>query len=159
MTRSSTAPTRSKTSHSLPVLSTAGITLFAVLCCAGPAMIASGIAAGALGAFGAWISNPWVIATAAALVTLAAAGLWRRHRSTVGDASKRSHVGGLRSEPRGPDPIYGSSEGSCVNSAPCRPDVLQRAVARDLGIDRGTVLRCMLGRCRFGSVRECRRMG
>lgn len=80
MTRSPKTAEPTKTSHSRPVLSTAGVSLFAILCCAGPALIASGVAAGALGAFGAWISSPWVIVIAVAVAALAAAGLWHRRR-------------------------------------------------------------------------------
>lgn len=81
MTSSPKTAEPTKISHSRPVLSTAGISLFAILCCAGPALIASGVAAGALGAFGTWISNPGIIIIAVALAALAAAGLWRRRRS------------------------------------------------------------------------------
>ena len=39
----------------------AGAALLAILCCAGPALIASGVAAGALAALGGWLVNSWVI--------------------------------------------------------------------------------------------------
>jgi thiol:disulfide interchange protein len=44
-----------------------GAAVVLVLCCAAPALLA----AGALGAVGAWLSNPWVITAALALVILA----------------------------------------------------------------------------------------
>lgn len=40
-----------------------GAALLMVICCAAPALVA----AGALGALGAWLSNPWVIGAAIAL--------------------------------------------------------------------------------------------
>lgn len=47
-----------------------GVALFAVVCCAGPALIA----AGALGVIGSWLGSPWVIGAAVAL--LVAAVVW-----------------------------------------------------------------------------------
>lgn len=50
-----------------------GAALLMVACCAGPALIASGVAAGILGAVGTWLANPWLIgaaATAAAVVAI-----------------------------------------------------------------------------------------
>lgn len=54
-----------------------GLVLVAVLCCAGPALIAIG----ALGVIGGWLDNPWVIGAAVAL--LAGAVVWTvgRHRN------------------------------------------------------------------------------
>ncbi|WP_406690319.1 hypothetical protein REH65_31105 [Saccharopolyspora sp. ID03-671] len=56
-----------------------GLMTLAVLCCAGPALIA----AGALGALGAWLANPWVLA--AAVLLLVGLGAWalRRNRGTT----------------------------------------------------------------------------
>ncbi|WP_199796532.1 hypothetical protein [Pseudonocardia dioxanivorans] len=53
----------------------AAVALLGALCCAGPALLA----AGALGAVGSWLSNPWLIAAAAALGLAAAGWALRRH--------------------------------------------------------------------------------
>lgn len=55
----------------------AGAGVLVVLCCAGPALIA----AGALGAVGAWLANPWVIAIAVAIAATALVALLRRTSS------------------------------------------------------------------------------
>jgi mercuric ion transport protein len=52
----------------------AGAAVLAVLCCAAPALIA----AGALGAVGAWLASPWVVGIAVALAGLALFVLVRR---------------------------------------------------------------------------------
>lgn len=57
-----------------------GVVLVAVICCAGPALLA----AGALGAFGAWLASPWVIGAAIVLLALVvAATVRRRSRSCL----------------------------------------------------------------------------
>ena len=50
--------------------------LFAVVCCAVPALVA----AGALGVIGVWLANPWVIG--AGIVVLAASVAWIARRRT-----------------------------------------------------------------------------
>lgn len=57
---------------SLGVAAIAGV---AVLCCAGPALLAAGV----LGGLGAWLLNPWLI-SAAALLALGAVGWRLQHR-------------------------------------------------------------------------------
>ena len=52
------------------LLAWAGAALLMVACCAGPAMIAGGVATGILGAIGAWLSNPWIIGAAAATAVI-----------------------------------------------------------------------------------------
>lgn len=47
-----------------------------VLCCAGPALVA----AGALGAFGAWLGNSWVIGGAILTVLLLVSAVWQRRQ-------------------------------------------------------------------------------
>ncbi|MFJ2582884.1 hypothetical protein [Kitasatospora aureofaciens] len=56
-----------------------GLVLLMVLCCAGPALIASGALAG----IGAWLGSPWVIAAAVlpALGAVALAVRRARHRA------------------------------------------------------------------------------
>jgi hypothetical protein len=56
----------------------AGAGLLIVLCCAAPALIATGVAAGTLGAIGAWLANPLVIGVAIALGVVTAVGVTRR---------------------------------------------------------------------------------
>ena len=56
----------------------AAAALLAVLCCAGPVLIAVGASAGVLGAIGAWLASPWVIGLAVALAAVAVVGLVRR---------------------------------------------------------------------------------
>ncbi|WP_236240211.1 phage holin family protein [Streptomyces sp. CC228A] len=51
-----------------------GVVVLMVLCCAGPALIVSGALAG----FGAWLGNPWVIATAVLIAAGTAAFVARR---------------------------------------------------------------------------------
>ncbi|WP_157183180.1 hypothetical protein [Sciscionella marina] len=46
-----------------------------VLCCAAPALLA----AGALGAVGAWLGNPWVIGSAVLALVAVVALVWQRH--------------------------------------------------------------------------------
>lgn len=58
-----------------------GVALLAVLCCAGPALVAGG----ALSAIGAAVRSPWLIAAGAVLVVAAAGYTLARHR--------RRHVG------------------------------------------------------------------
>jgi mercuric ion transport protein len=58
-----------------------GVALFAVVCCAGPALIA----AGALGVIGGWLGSPWVIGAAVAL--LVAAVLWTMSRRRIGTSN------------------------------------------------------------------------
>lgn len=60
------------------VLLGSGVAVFAVVCCAGPALIA----AGAVGVIGGWLGSPWVIGAAAAL--LLAAVLWTVSRRRQG---------------------------------------------------------------------------
>ena len=54
-----------------------GIAVLALLCCAGPALVA----AGTIGAIGAWLCNPWVIVSAIVLAAVAVAGMLRLARS------------------------------------------------------------------------------
>jgi hypothetical protein len=54
-----------------------GAVLLAIICCAGPALLASG----ALGAIGGFLGNPWVITAAALLLAAAATAVIRRRRS------------------------------------------------------------------------------
>lgn len=65
------------------VLLGSGVALFAVVCCAGPALIA----AGALGVLGGWLRSVWVIG--AAVVLLAAAVIWTmgRRRNGTSDSA------------------------------------------------------------------------
>ena len=56
----------------------AGAGLVVVHCCALPALIAGGVAAGVLGALGIWVSNPWVIGLAVVLLLIVAGGVTRR---------------------------------------------------------------------------------
>ncbi|MBI1379019.1 MAG: hypothetical protein GC157_16290 [Frankiales bacterium] len=52
-----------------------------ILCCAGPALIASGAAAGALAVLGGWLANSWGIGLAAVAALFVIVGLVRRNRS------------------------------------------------------------------------------
>lgn len=75
------------------VLATFGVGVLLVLCCAAPALIA----AGALGALGAWLRNPWMIGAALAAVLVVAWQVWTRHRrrhTSSGEQSGRSHLDG-----------------------------------------------------------------
>ncbi|WP_216207073.1 hypothetical protein [Amycolatopsis aidingensis] len=87
------------TTNKRGVLTTLGLGAVLVLCCAAPALIA----AGALGALGAWLGNPWVIGAALA----AAVVIWRIHRrhrrghTSTRDPSDRSHPDG-NDRPSGP---------------------------------------------------------
>ena len=58
-------------------LGAAAVFGLAVLCCAGPALLA----AGALGALGGWLADPWLIG--AAVVLIAAAVAWALRRRTT----------------------------------------------------------------------------
>ena len=65
-----------------------GAVLLMVICCAGPALLATGVAASVLAAIGAWVSNPWVIAVAVALpgtVTTVVIRRTLRRRAEGGD--------------------------------------------------------------------------
>lgn len=64
----------------------AAVTLLGLLCCAGPTLLA----AGALGALGSWLSNPWLIAAAAAALVLATAG-WALRRHGARDRAPTGH--------------------------------------------------------------------
>lgn len=55
-----------------------GAAVLMVICCAAPVLLA----AGALGAVGAWLPNPWVIGTAVALVGAVTVSVLRRHSRT-----------------------------------------------------------------------------
>lgn len=57
-----------------------GAALLAIVCCAGPALIASGT----LGALGAFLGNPWVIAAAVLLLAGAVTAVIRHRRSRRG---------------------------------------------------------------------------
>ncbi len=59
-------------------LAIAAIAGLAVLCCAGPALLAAGV----LGGLGAWLLSPWLIG-AVALLALGVVGWRHRHRSTA----------------------------------------------------------------------------
>lgn len=62
---------RSDTGHPLTGV---GLALLVIACCAGPVLIA----AGALGALGAWLASPWVIAAAVVLMIAAVTAAVRR---------------------------------------------------------------------------------
>lgn len=80
MTNNNRSPGQTDASGPSGLLLGSGVALFAVVCCAGPALIA----AGALGVIGGWLGSPWVIGAAVAL--LVAAVVWtmsrRRHRTS-----------------------------------------------------------------------------
>jgi membrane protein implicated in regulation of membrane protease activity len=59
---------------------TLGIGALLLVCCAAPFLIA----AGALGALGAWLGSPWVIAGAVLAALAVIATVWRRHRRSHG---------------------------------------------------------------------------
>jgi hypothetical protein len=59
-------------------LGMAAVVVLPVLCCAGPALLA----AGALGALGSWLLNPWLIG-AAILLAVGVVG-WRLHHRATG---------------------------------------------------------------------------
>lgn len=70
-----TTPPRHNSPHgaAIAVIGAAAV----AICCAGPALLAAGV----LGAIGAWLANPWVIAAAVvALITAVAAFVRRRSR-------------------------------------------------------------------------------
>lgn len=71
-------PNRTDGSGPSGALLGSGAALFAVVCCAGPALIA----AGGLGVIGGWLRSPWLIGTA--LTLLAAAVLWTMARRRKG---------------------------------------------------------------------------
>ncbi|MFF8029694.1 hypothetical protein ACFZDJ_53605 [Streptomyces sp. NPDC007896] len=60
-------------------MAVAGISaaLLMLVCCAGPVLLTAGV----LGALGAWLSSPWVIATAVILLLAAVAAVVRRRRA------------------------------------------------------------------------------
>jgi hypothetical protein len=67
---------------SLGIAALAGL---AVLCCAGPALLAAGV----LGGLGAWLASPWLVG-AAVLLALGVVGRRLRHRATAdGEARGR----------------------------------------------------------------------
>lgn len=66
------------------VLFGVGAAVLAVVCCAGPALLA----AGAVAAVGAWLASPWVIGAAVAL--LAGAVLWTVRRRVSAPAGSDS---------------------------------------------------------------------
>lgn len=51
-----------------PIAFGAGAVILLVLCCLGTTLIAGGVAAGLLGTLGLWLSSPWLIGTAVAIV-------------------------------------------------------------------------------------------
>jgi hypothetical protein len=73
-------PTRHWMRDSLGIAAIAGL---AVLCCAGPALLAAGV----LGGLGAWLLSPWLIG-AAALLVLGVVGWRLRHRATAGGSAR-----------------------------------------------------------------------
>lgn len=80
-------PTRHSMRDSLGIAAIAGL---AVLCCAGPALLAAGV----LGGLGAWLLNPWLI-SAAVLLALGVLGWRLRQRATAAaaaDESPRAHT-------------------------------------------------------------------
>ncbi|MEU4360359.1 hypothetical protein [Promicromonospora sp. NPDC023987] len=92
-------PRRPADSGPPAALVAAGAVLLAVVCCAGPVLLA----AGALGALGAWLANPWMIG--AGITVLMGAVAWtmqRRSRNRAGTGT-------------------GSSSADC-----CDPDQLRR---------------------------------
>lgn len=72
--------------------------MVAVLCCAGPLLVASSLAAGTLAAIGAWAASPWVIAAATILAVVAGWLLFRhithrRGRPSVDDCCTPGNAG------------------------------------------------------------------
>jgi len=68
----------------------AGAGLLMVACCAAPALIASSVAASALGALGVWVNTPWVIGLAVLVLLIVAGGISRRitrHRVSGSDGA------------------------------------------------------------------------
>ncbi|QIY99187.2 hypothetical protein HEP87_41140 [Streptomyces sp. S1D4-11] len=67
-------------------MAVAGISaaLLMLVCCAGPVLLTAGV----LGALGAWLSSPWVIATAVILLLAAVAAVVRRRRATAPPAAR-----------------------------------------------------------------------
>lgn len=83
-------------------LGVAALALLGVLCCAGPALLT----AGALGAVGAWLASPWLIA--AALAVLAVVTIWRLRRRAATTADGAAHSETTPSSPgapAGPPPL------------------------------------------------------
>ncbi|WP_133805644.1 hypothetical protein [Kribbella caucasensis] len=83
--------------------SVVGAAILLIVCCAAPVLLAAGV----LGVVGAWLSNPWVIATA--VVLLAAAGIStvarrrtsRARRSAFGPDARPSDLDRpVREDPR-----------------------------------------------------------
>lgn len=60
-----------------------GVALFAVVCCAGPALIA----AGALGVIGGWLGSPLVIGAAVVLFVLSVVWTVSRRRNSTSDSA------------------------------------------------------------------------
>lgn len=54
-----------------------GVAVLLVVCCAAPVLLAAGV----LGAVGAWLSSPWVIGAAVTVAVLAVVTVLARHRS------------------------------------------------------------------------------
>lgn len=73
-------PTEHSMRDSLGIAAIAGL---AVLCCAGPALLAAGV----LGGLGAWLLNPWLIG-AAVLLALGVVSWRLRHRATAAGAAR-----------------------------------------------------------------------
>ncbi|KUL42561.1 hypothetical protein [Streptomyces regalis] len=84
MTRPPTPPPDNRRGGLRGTLATVGVALLAVLCCAGPVLLASGALAG----LGGVLVSPWLLVPAAVLL---AGGLawWLRHRGPgSGDACR-----------------------------------------------------------------------
>ncbi len=71
-------------------LAAAAVFGLAVLCCAGPALLA----AGALGALGGWLADPWLIGAAVVLIAAAVARALRRRTTHTPDAGEDGEDGG-----------------------------------------------------------------
>lgn len=63
--------------------------LLAIACCAGPGLIATGVAAGVLGAVGAWLSNPWIIGLAVVVAGVTAVLVGKLVRRRAGTCDKQ----------------------------------------------------------------------
>lgn len=90
----------------------AGAGLLMVACCAVPALIATGVAAGALGAVGVWVSNPWVIGAAVVLMLVVVRGLARRvtRHGSSGPGTGSSHERCAPTSDQPPHPGTGGEE-------------------------------------------------
>lgn len=73
-------PTDHSMRDSVGIAAIAGL---AVLCCAGPALLAAGV----LGGLGAWLLSPWLIG-AAVLLALGVVGWRLRHRATAAGTTR-----------------------------------------------------------------------